>query len=73
MTAGHNTVQVRKAPFCMPRRLIGGASVQKAAKGDIAAASKRNAARQPKGPATTPPNMYPCTQSDCSKPQELVI
>ena len=39
---------------------MGGARAQKATKGDMAAASSRNAARQPRGPATNPPNMYPC-------------
>ena len=39
---------------------MGDARAQKATKGDMAAASSRNAARQPRGPATNSPNMYPC-------------
>lgn len=47
------------SPFsgCMPRRAMAGASAQNAQKGAMAAASSRNAARQPSGPATTPPKM----------------
>lgn len=54
----------QRAPLLMPRRWMGGARAQKATKGDMAAASSRNAARQPRGPATNPPNMYPC-QTTC--------
>ena len=51
---------LQDAPLVMPRRWMGGARAQKATKGAIAAASSKNAARQPRGPATTPPKMYPC-------------